>query len=73
MACPTCSEDGEYFAGTPKAEALFFLGRMLWASHRARQAEEKKERPSRVALDELASIAFRLDDLITGIIEVEFH
>jgi hypothetical protein len=46
---------------------------MLWASHRARQAEERKECPSRVALDELASIAFRLDDLITGIIEAEFH
>ncbi len=73
MACPVCSEQGEYFIGTPVAETYHFLHRTLWAVHRARQAEERKEQPSRVALDELGSIAFRLDELITGIIGPEWH
>lgn len=73
MACPVCSESGEYFTGTPTAETFHFLGRMLWAAHRARQAEEKKEAPSRVVLDELASTIYRLDALIMGIIGPEWH
>lgn len=50
MACPVCSEDGEHFRATPKAEAYHFLARMLWAAHRARQALEVLGQTRKAAL-----------------------
>jgi hypothetical protein len=38
LACPTCTEDGEYYAGSPRAEVRHFGARSLWALHRLRRA-----------------------------------
>lgn len=49
MACPVCSEGGEYFQATPKAEVSHFAARAVWSLHRLRQALEaagKRDRAS---------------------------
>jgi hypothetical protein len=45
MSCPTCSEDGAYYRGTPYAELLHFFRRALWDCHQARLALEADGRP----------------------------
>lgn len=50
MSCLVCSEGGEYFRATPKAEAEHFTARAYWALHRARQAREALGEHAKAAL-----------------------
>jgi hypothetical protein len=38
VKCPTCSEAGAEYVGTPIAETDHFLARALWDLHKTRQA-----------------------------------
>ena len=71
MPCPTCSNDGEHFNGTPEAEALHYAQRVLWASHRLRQALAAKGLFSMSA--EVSSVIKRLDSVWSRLVGRELH
>jgi hypothetical protein len=65
--CPTCSEDGECFTGTVRAEQLHFSRRLLWDAHRLRQALQADKREFLEAM--VSKLIHRIDRVVSILLD----
>lgn len=56
--CPTCSPDGDFLHGAPRAERFHWFRRIIWALHKLRQTYSRK---STVLTEDISDIIRRTE------------
>jgi hypothetical protein len=71
MACKKCGGEGGDFVGTPTAEQDHYAARLLWVSHKYRQALAKSA--SEVLVDAVSDIIRKAEDVVSCMVEWRHH